>query len=138
MDYPTVIFEDKPRVHYHRWGEVLFVHRDQLCTVKLLTFYPGDRTSTHYHLYRKEKLFILEGTFILRTINQQTGVVIERRMVQGYQYEIPSGCIHQVQAIQGSGKILETTENYTEEDVLRIVAPTPSQVVEEPTGPSLR
>ena len=103
----------------HSWGVEKVLFTSQQCTVKELTFMKGFKTSLHYHLQRVETLYCQSGRFVVRMFDAESPRMAECMLVPGLAIQIPRNTPHQLVCEEG-GVLIETTQNYNEEDVLRI------------------
>lgn len=109
----------QPANLFHSWGTARILYSDPTVTVKELTFGTLGKTSLHYHMRRRENLYIQSGTFLLRVFNREDEVFEEVQLNPGMSYSISRGAIHQIKCLS-HGVLIETSLQYEEEDVIRI------------------
>lgn len=117
---------------FHTWGTAKILYLDTTVAVKELTFALLGKTSLHYHLRRRETLYVQSGSFMIRIFNSEKEIFEEIPLKPGMTYSLSRGSIHEVKCVE-SGVIIETTLTYEEDDVLRIFDESVMR-----RGPSLR
>ncbi len=104
---------------FHSWGTARILYTDSTVTVKELTFATLANTSLHYHLQRRETLFVQSGSFLMRIFDSEKEVFEEIALKPGMTYRVPRGGIHQIKCLE-RGILIETSLTYEEDDVIRI------------------
>lgn len=104
---------------FHSWGTAKFLYSDSTVTVKELNFATLAKTSLHYHVYRRETLYVQSGSFNLRVFSLINNKFETVPLYPGMSYMLSRGGIHQIECLK-EGKLIETTLTYDEEDVIRI------------------
>ena len=107
------------QILFHTWGTAKILYSDTTVTVKELTFATAANTSLHYHLRRRETLYVQSGSFSIRVLNTEKGIFEEVVLKPGMTYTLSRGAVHQVMCTE-RGIIIETSLTYEEEDVVRI------------------
>lgn len=102
---------DKP------WGhELLWAHTDRYVG-KILHVEAGHILSLQYHNHKHESIFVLKGRMIFR-YKDASGTLAERVMAEGDAQQVPTGLVHQFEAIE-TCDILEASTDHLD-DVVRI------------------
>lgn len=109
----------QPANLFHSWGTAKILYSDPTVTVKELTFATLGKTSLHYHMRRRETLYVQTGLFLIRIFNREDQVFNEVQLTPGMSYSLSRGAIHQLKCLT-HGVIIETSLNYEEQDVVRI------------------
>lgn len=102
---------DKP------WGyEILWAHTDKYVG-KILHVEAGHILSLQYHDLKHESIYVLSGTMIFR-YKDDAGTLQERPMKAGEAQQVPTGMVHQFEAVT-TCDILEASTDHLD-DVIRI------------------
>jgi quercetin dioxygenase-like cupin family protein len=102
---------DKP------WGhEIIWAQADNYCG-KILHIEKGQILSLQYHEKKHESIYVLNGKMIFRYQDAQKELQ-ERIMVAGEAQQVPTGTVHQFEAIETSD-VLEASTNHLD-DVVRL------------------
>ena len=114
MEHPNV-FEakqvEKP------WGyEIIWASTDRYVG-KILHIEPGHCLSLQYHNQKHESIYVLRGRMIFRYRNEQ-GELVEREMIAGQAQQVPTGMVHQFEALERTD-ILEASTPHLD-DVVRL------------------
>jgi mannose-6-phosphate isomerase-like protein (cupin superfamily) len=104
---------------FHSWGTAKILYSDTTVTAKELQFIGLCKTSLHYHLRRRETLYVQSGTFTIHVYDTEKEVIESFPLNPGMSYTVPRGGIHQIECTS-HGIIIETSLTYEEEDVVRI------------------
>lgn len=108
MDVPYRV--DKP------WGyELIWACTDRYVG-KILHIEPGHALSLQYHERKDETIHVLHGEIIMRT--REDGVMVERRMQAGETLHIPTGLVHQMEAVASTDLLEASTPEL--DDVIRL------------------
>jgi len=102
-----------------RWGHELFIANDQYCG-KILEFKSSSCCSMHYHVKKKETLYILEGECEIEIIDPKNADREIFKMKMGDVLHIPIGLCHQVRTSTIGCKILEISTHHDDEDSFRV------------------
>jgi mannose-6-phosphate isomerase len=99
------------------WGyEILWAHTDRYVG-KILHIEPGHVLSLQYHEHKHESIYVLRGRMIFRYKDAQ-GALLEREMIAGEAQQVPTGMVHQFEAIERTD-VLEASTNHLD-DVVRL------------------
>ena len=118
---------------FHSWGTAKFLYSDSTVTVKELNFATLAKTSLHYHVHRRETLYVQSGSFNLRVFSLINNKFENVPLLPGMSYMLSRGAIHQIECVK-QGTLIETTLTYEEQDVIRIF----NESMITGNGPSLR
>lgn len=102
------------------WGyETIFATNDKYCG-KLLHFKQEKSFSMHMHKEKHETWHVLEGTFMLTTINTKDASRHEEHLMKGDTKEIPPMLPHKLKCLTSDGIILEVSTPDSVEDNYRV------------------
>ena len=108
-----------PETHSKGWGaEQWLINCPDYCA-KLLQFNPGSKSSSHFHLLKRETWYVLNGEIELTWIDTEDAAPMARHLMTGDIVDIPRLCPHQVRALT-SACILEVSTQHFEDDSYRI------------------
>lgn len=97
------------------WGFYKQLTFNQNCTVKLITIYPNQETSLHYHNLRDDMWIILD---------EGLKVQIDEKVIDtksGDEFVIPAESLHRIISKGKEGRILEIEYGYTADgDTFRV------------------
>ena len=114
MEHPhrfTPTRVDKP------WGyEILWAHTDRYVG-KILHIEPGQTLSLQYHERKHESIYVLRGRMIFRYRNEK-GELAEREMIAGDAQQVPTGMVHQFDALERTDVLEASTPHL--DDVVRL------------------
>jgi len=103
------------------WGsEFIFATNDSYCG-KLLKFNEGGQFSMHFHNKKDESWYVLEGRFILRTIDTNDATFLEVPLNPGDVWRNPPLSPHQLTCLE-AGTIIEVSTPDSIEDNYRVMA----------------
>ena len=106
---PTKV--DKP------WGyEVVWAHTDRYVG-KILHIEPGHCLSLQYHERKHESIYVLRGRMIFR-YRDEAGALREREMIAGEAQQVPTGMVHQFEALERTDVLEASTPHL--DDVVRL------------------
>jgi mannose-6-phosphate isomerase-like protein (cupin superfamily) len=107
----------EPVKHPKGWGYELWIANNEKYCGKILHFNKGKRCSYHYHKLKKETFYVESGKVELRYGDKFSS----KKLVlhPGDSFEVPTGLIHQIFAMQES-KIFEFSTTHYESDSYRI------------------
>lgn len=114
-----------PEFHPKKWGGELWICNNNEFCGKILEFNTGAKFSVHFHHYKREVFYVLEGKIKLTTINTENANETILILGVGDAVEISRLLPHQITALENS-KIIEFSTEHLEEDSYR-VAPGDSQ-----------
>ena len=99
------------------WGyEILWAHTDRYVG-KILHIEAGHVLSLQYHNLKHESIFVLRGRMIFRYRNDE-GTLAEREMREGDAQQVPTGLVHQFEALE-TCDVLEASTPHLD-DVVRL------------------
>jgi mannose-6-phosphate isomerase-like protein (cupin superfamily) len=99
------------------WGyEILWAHTDRYVG-KILHIEPGHTLSLQYHNRKHESIYVLRGRMIFRYRNEQ-GELAEREMIAGEAQQVPTGLVHQFDALERTDVLEASTPDL--DDVVRL------------------
>jgi len=102
---------DKP------WGyEILWAHTEKYVG-KILHVEAGHVLSLQYHEHKHESIYVLSGRMVFR-YQAPDGTLQERDMQSGEAQQVPTGLVHQFEAIE-TCDILEASTDHLN-DVIRL------------------
>lgn len=104
------------------WGEEhILVNNDQYCG-KLLKFsHKGNMFSCHYHRIKTESWYVLQGSFVMYTIDLTNAKKIQIQLRQGDCVDIHPLVPHQLQCLEDNSIIIETSTHHIDADSYRIL-----------------
>jgi len=101
------------------WGcEVIFASEDLYCG-KIMVFTGGEKTSMHFHAEKTETFYVLEGEFIITTLNTKDASRHKTYLNKGQTMKIPRLVPHQI-AAKINGEIIEVSTHDCPEDSYRV------------------
>lgn len=99
------------------WGyEILWAHSDRYVG-KILHIEPGQCLSLQYHERKHESIYVLRGRMIFRYRND-AGVLVDREMIAGEAQQVPTGMVHQFEALERTDVLEASTPDL--DDVIRL------------------
>jgi quercetin dioxygenase-like cupin family protein len=102
------------------WGhELIWATNDKYCG-KLMHFKQGAKFSMHFHAVKDESWYVLEGKFIVRTIDTSNSKQQETLLLEGDTWHNPPLQIHQLECLQ-EGTIIEVSTPDSVEDNYRVL-----------------
>jgi quercetin dioxygenase-like cupin family protein len=102
------------------WGhELIWCSNDKYCG-KLLKFKTGAMFSMHFHAEKDETWLILNGKFLVKSINTANAEVIEQTLEPGEVWHNPPLLPHQVICLE-EGTIVEVSTPDSVEDNYRVM-----------------
>ena len=103
------------------WGyEYIFITNELYCLKALHFTKTGNRFSMHFHKEKDESWYVEEGSFLLRTINTDTGTIEEQVLDKEDTIRILPFTIHQLVALEDDSRILEVSTADCVEDNYRV------------------
>jgi quercetin dioxygenase-like cupin family protein len=101
------------------WGsELIWATGDKYCG-KLLKFKAGAKFSMHFHAGKDESWYVLDGKFLVITINTDNAGRIEQELLPGDTWHNPPLLPHQLICLE-SGTIIEVSTPDSVEDNYRV------------------
>ncbi len=107
----TPVRVDKP------WGHELLWASTDLYVGKILHVHAGQLLSLQYHERKHESIYVLKGRMIFR-YGETPDALTERVMGEGEAQQVPTGLVHQFEAIEECD-ILEASTPHLD-DVVRL------------------
>ncbi len=102
------------------WGhELIWCTTDKYCG-KLLKFNKDAKFSMHFHAVKDETWYVLDGKFLVKTINTDNASIIEQELNSGDTWHNPPLLPHQVICLE-EGTILEVSTPDSVEDNYRVM-----------------
>ena len=99
------------------WGyEILWAHTDQYVG-KILHIEPGHLLSLQYHEKKHESIYVLRGRMVFR-YRDGSGELMEREMIAGQAQQVPTGMVHQFEALERTDVLEASTPHL--DDVIRL------------------
>lgn len=99
------------------WGyEILWASTDRYVG-KILHINAGDLLSLQYHVEKHESIYVLRGRMIFR-YRDAKGALVDRVMVAGEAQQVPTGLVHQFEALEDSDVLEASTPHL--DDVVRL------------------
>jgi len=99
------------------WGyEILWAHADRYVG-KILHIEPGHCLSLQYHERKHESIYVLRGRMIFR-YRTDGGELAEREMIAGEAQQVPTGMVHQFEALERTDVLEASTPDL--DDVVRL------------------
>jgi len=84
---------------------------------KILHIEAGQLLSLQYHNQKDESIYVLRGRMIFRYKNQQ-GDLVDREMIAGEAQHVPTGLVHQFEALEHTDVLEASTPHL--DDVVRL------------------
>ena len=84
---------------------------------KILHIEAGQLLSLQYHEQKDESIYVLRGRMIFRYRNEQ-GELVDREMIAGEAQHVPTGLVHQFEALEHSDVLEASTPHL--DDVVRL------------------
>ena len=101
------------------WGYELIIANNENYCGKLLVFSKGKKFSMHFHKLKHETWYVNKGSFILRLVNLQTGLLTEQTIKEGIIVPIEQFVPHQLEALE-DGVIFEVSTQHFDYDSYRL------------------
>jgi len=99
------------------WGyEIIWAHSDRYMG-KILHIEPGHCLSLQYHNQKHESIYVLRGRMIFRYKNE-AGALVDREMIAGDAQQVPTGLVHQFEALERTDVLEASTPHL--DDVVRL------------------
>jgi mannose-6-phosphate isomerase-like protein (cupin superfamily) len=101
------------------WGsELIWATNDKYCG-KLLKFDSGAKFSMHFHAHKDETWYVLEGKFVVKSIDTKTASVHEIQLIPGSVWRNLPLEPHQLVCLE-AGTIIEVSTPDSVEDNYRV------------------
>jgi mannose-6-phosphate isomerase-like protein (cupin superfamily) len=101
------------------WGnELIWVTNDKYCG-KLLKFNTGAKFSMHFHAIKDETWYVLNGKFVVRSIDTKDATNHQYILTEGMTWNNPPLVPHQIECIE-EGTIIEVSTPDSVEDNYRV------------------
>lgn len=101
------------------WGYELVIANNENYCGKLLVFNKGKKFSMHFHKDKHETWYVNKGSFILRLVDLQTGLVSEKTIKEGDIVPIKQFLPHQLEALEDA-VIFEVSTQHFDHDSYRL------------------
>ncbi len=103
------------------WGrEVWIANGEQYCG-KILEIRKGRRCSLHYHKLKTESFYLRSGRLKLRIMEVPNSSVVEEFILNaGECMDVPSGMVHQMEALEDA-ELYEFSTQHFDSDSYRLV-----------------
>ena len=99
------------------WGyEILWASTDRYVG-KVLHIEAGHLLSLQYHSQKDESIYVLRGRMIFRYQND-AGELVDREMIAGEAQHVPTGLVHQFEALEHTDVLEASTAHL--DDVVRL------------------
>lgn len=108
--------------HKRGWGEEIWIENCEEYCGKILIIEPEKRGSLHFHMNKKETMFLQKGKITLSLIDKDDGKKYEVDLEEGDKILIEPGQVHQI--INKTNKeayLYEFSTKHEESDSYRIV-----------------
>ena len=99
------------------WGYEIWWARTDRYVGKILHIEPGHCLSLQYHEQKHESIYVLRGRMIFR-YRDGAGALVEREMIAGQAQQVPTGMVHQFEALERSDVLEASTPHL--DDVVRL------------------
>lgn len=131
MSKNPIDFRCQPRVIPKGWGREIIIasqpclseHGESSCGMsgKILEYdKAGGKSSMHFHIQKSEYFYVLQGSFILRTIHPGTAIEYSDKIATGEIIYLSRGTCHQIEALEDLSKIIEIATHDNAWDSVRI------------------
>lgn len=101
------------------WGYEVWVENCNEYCGKVLVLKKGKKCSMHFHMDKKETMFLFDGKVLIKIIDPETGSPYEVFLKPGDSILIDRGTVHQIIAVENS-RLVEFSTMHKEEDSYRI------------------
>lgn len=103
------------------WGhEVWLENNDEYCGKELHFNYPGDATSLHFHVLKRETMYCVVGAFRIHYVDPETAERSYVDLFPGDSVEIPRLVVHSIEAVEADSLLLEFSTKHYDEDSYRV------------------
>jgi mannose-6-phosphate isomerase-like protein (cupin superfamily) len=103
------------------WGREVWIANNELYCGKILEIKQGKRCSLHYHKIKNESFYLRSGRLLVRVKeNADSAVVEEFEMKPGDCMDVPSGLVHQMEALEDS-ELYEFSTQHFDSDSRRLI-----------------
>jgi len=103
------------------WGREIWIAKSGLYCGKILEIRKSKRCSLHYHKIKNETFFLRSGRMLVRVKEQIDGGVVEEfEMAPGDCMDVPTGLIHQMEALEDC-ELYEFSTQHFDSDSHRLV-----------------
>ena len=117
------------------WGsELIWATNDSYCG-KLLKFNTNTKCSMHFHVTKDKTWLVLDGKFVVKTVNPNDASVIENELKTGDIWRNVPLSLHQLFCIE-SGTIIEVSTPDSIEDTYRVIPGDGQQCIADATPTS--
>jgi mannose-6-phosphate isomerase-like protein (cupin superfamily) len=103
------------------WGREVWIANNELYCGKILEIKQGKRCSLHYHKLKNESFYLRSGRLLVRVKeNADSTVVEEFEMKAGDCMDVPSGLVHQMEALEDA-ELYEFSTQHFDSDSRRLI-----------------
>jgi mannose-6-phosphate isomerase-like protein (cupin superfamily) len=103
------------------WGREVWIANNELYCGKILEIKKGKRCSLHYHRIKNETFFLRSGRMLVRVKEAaEAGVLEEFEMAPGDCMDVPTGLVHQMEALEDC-ELYEFSTQHFESDSHRLI-----------------
>ncbi|MGH7907929.1 MAG: cupin domain-containing protein [Candidatus Binataceae bacterium] len=103
------------------WGREIWIVNHPLYCGKILEIDKGKRCSLHFHEIKNESFYLRAGRLRIRIKESPDSPVIEEfELVAGECMDVPSGLVHQMEAIE-TAELLEFSTHHSDADSHRLI-----------------
>jgi mannose-6-phosphate isomerase-like protein (cupin superfamily) len=103
------------------WGREVWIANNELYCGKILEIKKGKRCSLHYHRLKNESFYLRLGRLLVRIKESPGSTVIEEfEMGPGDCLDVPSGLVHQMEALEDS-ELFEFSTQHFDSDSHRLI-----------------
>lgn len=113
-----VAFSDQD-IHPKDWGYEIWIENLPEYCGKSLVFKKGGATSLHFHMNKKETMYLVEGSISIKLVDPISTEKYEVVLEQGDSLLIPPGQAHQIVALEAS-VLHEFSTHHEDSDSYRI------------------
>lgn len=102
------------------WGVEYWIENIPEYCGKLLVLEPDKKCSLHFHMNKKETMYLQSGAAFIRCIDPDTGGEYIVYLDPGDSVMIPPGQVHQIVAGAGGAELFEFSTIHEESDSYRV------------------
>jgi mannose-6-phosphate isomerase-like protein (cupin superfamily) len=103
------------------WGREVWIANNELYCGKILEIKKGKRCSLHYHRIKNESFYLRSGRLLVRVKESAGAIVMEEfEMGPGDCMDVPSGLVHQMEALEDS-ELFEFSTQHFDSDSHRLI-----------------
>jgi len=103
------------------WGREVWITNGELYCGKILEIRKGRKCSLHYHKRKSESFYLRSGRLKIRVKESPESAVIEEfELVAGECMDVPSGLVHQMEALEDA-ELYEFSTQHFDSDSHRLI-----------------